>query len=578
MTLAEYISGLEQAGELVRIRTFVDPVLEMADIADRMVKSPGGGKALLFENTGTAFPVLMNMMGSERRMLRALGVAGYAGITDRIDALFAAALSPKKNLWDKLKLLPALAQASQWFPTVSGKRGTCQEIVMEKPDLSQLPVLQTWAHDGGRFITLPIVHTKDPATGIRNAGMYRMQLFSENTTGMHWHTHKTGAKHYRDFAASARGGVFPVAVALGGDPVYSFCAAAPMPENMDEYLLAGFLRNRKVALVRCLTQPVEVPADADFVIEGYIDPAEAPVVEGPFGDHTGFYSLDDRYPLFHVTCITHRRHAVYPATVVGIPPQEDAYMSQAIEKIFLTPIRAALAPEVRDLHLPFEGVSHNIAIVKIDAAYRGQAVKVAHALWGAGQMMFNKIMIVTDGETDITDYRALWNAIAANYRPQYDTYFSHGPLDILDHAAAAAGFGGKICIDATIKSEVGGGVHATVHDAPPLGAPFAIRFDDGVDTADLRTCAWLLGNNIDAVRDCRVEHGKLMIDARSKSAKDNAPDKTYPARWPNIVCADAPTIAAVDAKWHTLGLGSFIPSPSLKYASLVRPGGAVANG
>jgi 4-hydroxy-3-polyprenylbenzoate decarboxylase len=580
-SLSSYIEELARHNEVVRVGEYVNPVLEMSEIADRMAKSPGGGKALLFENTGTAFPVAMNLMGSQQRMCAALGIKSLEDITARIDALFASALLPKQNVWDKLKLLPVLQQAAQWFPAVSAGRGACQEVVMEKPDLTKLPILQCWPHDGGRFITLPMVHTKDPATGLRNVGMYRMQLFSETTTGMHWHLHKTGARHFRTFVRSGQKGVFPVAVALGGDPAYSFCAAAPMPENMDEYLLAGFLRNRKVKLVRCLTQPLEVPADADFVIEGYIDPAEAPVTEGPFGDHTGFYSLDDRYPLFHVTCLTHRRDAVYPATVVGVPPQEDAYLSQAIEKIFLAPVRMAVAPEIRDLHLPFEGVAHNIACVKIEHSYPGQAIKTAHALWGAGQMMFNKIMIVVDGDVSLTDYAALWQTILANYRPEHDTYFSHGPLDILDHATQTPGFGGKICIDATIKGNgergTGNGKSQIENRKSKIENPFVFLFDEGVDTSDFRTCAWLLGNHIDAVRDCRVVNGQLVIDARSKVAENaaQAQEAGYPARWPNVVCASRDTIRAVDAKWPALGLGDLLPSPSLKYAALIRPQGAV---
>jgi len=349
-----------------------------------------------------------------------------------------------------------------------------------------------------------------------------------------------------------------VAVALGGDPVYTFCAVAPMPDNMDEYLLAGFLRNKAVELVSCLTQPLEVPVDADFIIEGYIDVDEPLVSEGPFGDHTGFYSLEDKYPLFHVTAITHRRDAVYPATIVGIPPQEDAYISQACEKIFLSPIQLTLAPEVRDIHLPFEGVTHNIILVKIRQQYQGQAIKVAHALWGAGQMMLNKIMIIVDEDIALNDYQAVMRVIEKHYRPEHDTYFSRGPLDILDHSTATKGFGGKMCIDATNKM------------SPQPGActdctPISIQFDEEVDTSDFSTCAWLLGNNVDPMRDCKVEDGKLLIDARSKIA----------AHWPNIICMDTATIAAVDQKWDTLGLGPFLPSPSLKYQRLVRKGGAL---
>lgn len=570
--------NLRLKNDCLRIREFVNPVLEMAEIADRMAKSGNGGKTLLFENTGTAFPVLMNLYGSTPRMLQALGLGAYEEIEQKFNRLFSDVLSPKQSLWDKLKLLPALKQAAQWLPEVRRERGACQDVVMPQPDLSKLPILQCWPHDGGRFITLPMVHTKDPVTGARNVGMYRMQVFSNTTAGMHWHRHKTGARHFAAFAAHPAGdGRFPVAVALGGDPVYAYCAVAPMPENVDEYLLAGFLRNKPVSLVRCLTQPLEVPADADFVIEGYVDVNALLETEGPFGDHTGFYSLEDLYPVMQVTCITHRKDAIYPATVVGIPPQEDAYMSQATERIFLTPVRLAVAPEIIDMHLPVEGVSHNLAIVKIKKDYPGQAIKVAHALWGAGQMMFNKIMIVVDGEVNLTDYPALSRYIAQHYHPATDTCFSSGPLDVLDHAAASPAFGGKICIDATAdaaKEATGAGTDDTkwytfIHKGEKLPASrVVVQFDRQVHLDDPATCVWLLGNNIDAVRDCRVADGQLIIDATTKS------EQLFPRRWPNIVCASNETIAAVDARWERLGLGAFIASPSLHYKHLLQKGGA----
>jgi 4-hydroxy-3-polyprenylbenzoate decarboxylase len=572
--MKNYLSELERAGELVRIKEFVNPVLEMAEIADRMAKS-NGGKALLFENTGTEFPVLMNLYGSPSRMLRALGLASYADVERRLDKLFSDVLSPKQTLWDKLKILPALKQAAQWLPEVRRGRGACQETVMPQPCLSKLPVLKCWPHDGGRFITLPVVHTKDPATGARNAGMYRMQVFSDTTAGMHWHRHKTGANHFAAFAAQNKTGRFPVAVALGGDPLYAYCAVAPMPENVDEYLLAGFLRNRPVSLVRCLTQPLEVPADADFILEGYVDAEALPEVEGPFGDHTGFYSLEDLYPVMHLTCLTHRKDAIYPATVVGIPPQEDACLSQATERIFLTPIRLALAPEIVDIHMPPEGVAHNLVIVKIKKSYPGQAIKVAHTLWGAGQMMFNKMMIVVDGEVELCDYPALCRHVARHYDPATDTYFSHGPLDVLDHAAAAPAFGGKICIDATEDEASATALdeniplYAFIHKGDKLpSSRIVVQFDKQVKLDDTAACVWLLGNNIDAVRDCRVADGQLFMDATSKTAQ------VFPRRWPNIVCASGETIAAIDQRWDGLGLGTFIASPSLRYKHLLQKGGA----
>ena len=372
-----------------------------------MAKSAGGGKALLFENTGTEFPVITNMMGSERRMAMALGVEDLNSISERIDALLAGALSPKGSMWEKMKMLPLLADVAKWFPQNISGRGACQQVVWQGDDvdMNRLPLLHSWECDGGAFVTLPMVNTVDPETGVRNVGMYRMQRFDGKTTGMHWHIHKTGARHYDAYKRLGR--KMPVVVALGGDPAYTYAATAPMPDNMDEYLLAGFLRQKPVKLVKAITCDIRVPEDCDFVIEGYVDPAEEKVVEGDFGDHTGFYSLKDLYPKFHVTCITHRKDAIYPATVVGVPPQEDAYIAEATEKIFLAPIRLAVQPEVEDLWMPIEGTAHNLAAVSIRNRYMGQAHKVAQSLWGAGQMMFNKYMVIASDEHDIRSFATL---------------------------------------------------------------------------------------------------------------------------------------------------------------------------
>ncbi|MBP3356604.1 MAG: menaquinone biosynthesis decarboxylase, partial [Rikenellaceae bacterium] len=389
--LKQYIARLERCGELMRIRVPVDPRLEIAEICDRVSKSRDGGKALLFENTGTGFPVAVNLFGSRRRMALALGCDSLQQVEERLSGLAALALSPKNGWGDKLRMLPLLGEMSRWMPRRVSGRGACQWRVLrgEEARLSLLPILQCWPCDGGRFVTLPMVHTADPQTGARNVGMYRMQLFDDFHTGMHWHVHKTGARHYD---ACRRAGIvrMPASVTLGGDPACIYAATAPVPDGVDEYLLAGMLRRRPVRLVRCITNDLWVPADCDMVIEGYVDTTEEKRVEGPFGDHTGFYSLEDLYPRFHVTAITHRRDAVYPATIVGVPPQEDAYVAEATERIFLTPMRLALQPEIEDLYMPPAGVAHNIALMSIDCRYRGQAEKVAHSMWGAGQMMFNK--------------------------------------------------------------------------------------------------------------------------------------------------------------------------------------------
>ena len=360
-SLLHFISILESAGELIRIREFVSPHLEISEIADRIVKNKG--KALLFENTGTDFPLLINAYGTEERMCLALGVKNLDDIGKDITHLLQSLLSPKDTFAEKLKILPALKEMASFMPKHIRRKGSCQEVILRNPDLGKLPVLTCWPADGGPFITLPVVHTKDVLTGIKNTGMYRMQILGADTTGMHWHLHKGAAQHFRKY--QELGKKMPVSVTLGGDPVYTYTATAPLPENIDEYLLAGFLRKKKVEMVRCLTNDLEVPEDVDFVIEGFVDPGEDLILEGPFGDHTGYYSLADNYPKFHVTCITHRKNAIYPATIVGIPPMEDEWLGKATERIFLVPLRTTYVHELIDMNMPVEGVFPNIALARI---------------------------------------------------------------------------------------------------------------------------------------------------------------------------------------------------------------------
>ncbi|MDR1895683.1 MAG: menaquinone biosynthesis decarboxylase [Prevotellaceae bacterium] len=584
--LSGYIEYLEAKNELIRIHEFVNPELEIAEVVERIskirTKGKEGGKALLFLNTGTDFPVLINAFGSDNRVKAALGLSDINDIPAEIDLLFKRISSPKANLWDKLKLLPTLRHISYWFPKVVKMQSpSCQEVVMPSPKLSNLPILKCWPHDGGRFITLPLVHTKDLETGLRNVGMYRLQIFDDATTGMHWHRHKTGAKHFESYKKAKK--LMPVAVTLGGDPAYTWCAAAPLPENVDEYLFAGFLRKYPVRLVKCLTQDIEIPEDSDFVIEGYIDPSEAFAAEGPFGDHTGFYSLTEIYPKMHVTCITHRKGAVYPATVVGIPPQEDTYISKAIETIFLKPIQMLIAPEITDLYLPKEGVCHNIAIIAIEKTYPGQAIKIANAMWGAGQMMFCKVIIVVDSNVDTHSASGVMSAMGKHWHPSMDTYFTKGPLDVLDHAARQPGFGGKLCIDATKKMPEEESLFAlqTVDktyifcnedNIPATKAKLTVIFDRETDLSDFETCLWIATSNIDAAYDCTVENNSLTVDARTKFKT-----KDFHRPWPNVICMDDATINAIDEKWEKLGLGKFIQSPSLKYKHLVKSNGAQMN-
>ena len=605
--LQQYIDRLEREGELVRIKTPVSTRFEIAEITDRMVKTEGGGKALLFENTGTEFPVITNMMGSSRRMAMALGVERLDDIAERIQSLLGDALSPKGSLWEKMRMLPLLADVAKWFPQSVSGRGECQQVVWqgEEVDLERLPLLHSWESDGGAFVTLPMVNTIDPETGLRNVGMYRMQRFDKRTTGMHWHIHKTGARHYD--AYKRLGQKMPVVVTLGGDPAYTYAATAPMPDNMDEYLLAGFLRQKPVKLVKAMTCDIRIPADCDFVIEGYVDPAEAKAVEGDFGDHTGFYSLKDLYPRFHVTCITHRSGAIYPATVVGVPPQEDAYIAEATEKIFLAPIRLAVQPEVRDLWMPIEGTAHNLAVVSIDKRYMGQSYKVAQSLWGAGQMMFNKYMVVASAEYDIRSFATL-GRLLRRADLQRDVIRTEGILDVLDHATATCGFGGKLAIDLT-EVDINSAVEpiAEPRVAKPCGgvALFDTRlveeygllllFADesrpvGVDVAEylsknaiegmkyvalfdyqaagtmtMNDLLWLAMANSDPRRDVKIlAGGELLLDARSKhpGVEDN------PARFPNVVMSSVETIRKVDERWAEYGLGEKIESPSRRYRKL----------
>jgi len=622
----QFIDTLERAGELIRIKSYVNPKLEMAEITDRISKQPGGGKALLFENTGYAFPVLMNAYGSEKRMCMALGVNRLNDTANEIETLFKLLTKPKENIVDKLKLLPKLGQFASWMPKVKSGKGECQEVIIEGADITKLPVITCWPKDGGPFVTLPIIHTKDPNNGIRNVGMYRMQVFGPQLTGMHWHKHKVSAKHFSEYKKLSKR--MPVAVALGGDPVYAYSATAPLPENVDEYMLAGFLRKKKVELVKCITQPeIEVPADADFIIEGYVDPGDEMIWEGPFGDHTGYYSLPDWYPRFHITCITHKKNPVYPATIVGIPPQEDAWLGKATERIFLAPIKMTMVPEILDMDMPVEGVFHNLVIAKIRKEYAGQGQKVMNAMWGAGQMMFNKILVIVSEDAEkISDYKKLAQTVFKNLDPATDIYFSQGPMDVLDHSCSKLGFGGKMCIDGTHKfgeevddayELIGAGLQLAESDIKNkfseiraintsllkddiaciiisieknrkshvrelhekltrLNETACIRMilyvEHTVDANDLPVALWRFCNNLDPKRDYILSKHTTINNSEKYNAcigfdgtiKTKEFDN-FERDWPNIIVSDETTIRAIDSKWNELGIGSFIPSPSLKF-------------
>ena len=490
--LRDFIRQLDKAGELKRITVEVDPILEMAEIADRTSKlgkgtAKAGGPALLFENVKD-YPgarVLMNQFGSEARMKLALQVESLDGIADRIRVL----LHPQTptTMMDKLKMLPMLAEIGSFFPKVVPSRdATCKEVILkgDEVDLLKLPVLQTWPQDGGRFITLPCVVTRDAKSGKRNVGMYRMQVYDRNTTGMHWQRQKVAAEQMRDrlrastsdlaaqvelMAVTAggtaaatgavpldtqvltklRGDRMEVAVAIGTDPALTFSAIVPAPPEVEEYLIAGFLRQKPVELVRAETVDLEVPAHAEYILEGYVNLGELRT-EGPFGDHTGFYTMRDDYPVFHVTAITHRKNPIYAATVVGKPPMEDAWMGKAVERIFL-PLMQLTLPEIIDVNLPAEGVFHNLMIVSIRKSYAGHARKIMNGIWAMGQAMFTKCVIVVDEDCDVQDVAEVTLRVANNIDPERDIQFTLGPVDSLDHASRLPNFGSKMGIDATRK-------------------------------------------------------------------------------------------------------------------------------
>lgn len=607
--ISDFIKLLEQNDELVRIPHFVSIDKEIAEINDRVVKS--GGKALLFENNETSFPVLVNMFGSQRRIALALRVNTLDELTQNIDNLFKTLTAPKPSLKDKLKVLPLVGEVAKWLPKNSDRKGECQEVILQGDDvdLGLLPILISAPFDAGAFVTLPLVNTIDPETLQRNVGMYRMQVMSKNSTGMHWHKHKTGERHYQKY--KQLGQRMPVSVCLGGDPAYTYSATAPLPDGIDEYILSGYIRRKPVKLVKCITNELRVPADCDFVIEGYVDTQQDKVTEGPFGDHTGFYSLQDKYPVFHVTCITRRRNAIYTATVVGVPPQEDAYIGMATEKLFLAPIKAVMQPDIRDMHLPIEGVAHNIAIIDIEKIYTGQGFKVASAMWGAGQMMFNKFIVVTSGHSgELTNYGILKEPLRRlNILDSVTT--SRGPLDVLDHNSQVCGYGGKLCFDFTrrveyetedaevdilvpreiaqkgklakvstelaqtgwsvifvgadrVELDLKAEVDKLILENGIVGVKLFVVVDREHDLTDYPTLVWVVANNTDPLRDSIISAEYIIFDARSKFTGLNG----FNRDWPNVVLQSEQIIESVDKMWEYLGLGEFVESPSRRYEKL----------
>ncbi len=492
----EFVDALDRAGELKRISQPVATELEITELADREMKQPGGGKALLIEKPTvngvvSPFPVAINTMGSHKRMAMSMTADSVDAVAAELGSLMKA--KPPTSLREAVKLLGTALEMRHARPKKVSS-GPCKEVITKfevgssksevwpaAPDwknpstfnpqpttLLNLPILKCWPLDGGRFITLPCVVTQDPDTGDRNLGMYRVQVYDERSTGLHWQLQKVAARHGRRYYET--GTRMPVAIFLGGDPVFPFAATAPLPDGLDEFLLAGYLRRKSIEMVKCETNDLEVPANSDFVIEGYVDPTEPLRDEGPFGDHTGYYTLPEPYPVFHITAITHRKDAIYPATIVGIPPMEDFYIGAASVKIFL-PIFQMNFPEIIDIALPAEGVFHNAVFVSIKKTYPMQAYKIMHGLWGMGQMMFTKYIVVVDADVDVHNTSDVLFRLCANTDPQRDSLFTKGPADVLDHATSEIAIGSKLGIDAT-KKLAGEGFK---RDWPPI-----IRMDEAV--------------------------------------------------------------------------------------------------
>src|SRR6266542_3271549 len=453
-SLRAFIGAIEAAGDLVRVQRPVSVDREITEIADRCMKSPGGGPALLFTSPTllkggpSRYPVAVNLFGSEKRMALALGVECLDDVREMIATVLIAEVPD--TLLGKLAMLPQLAEVAKFPPKTIGGKPPCQEVVIraQDVDLSQFPVPVCWPEDGGPYITLPGVITRDPVSGVRNVGMYRIQVLGKAELAMHWQRHKVGAAHWREMAA--RGERMPVAIALGGDPASVYAASAPLPPSIDEFLFAGFLRKEPVRLAKAMTSDLDVPAEAELVLEGYVDPREALVLEGPFGDHTGFYSLADHYPKVHVTAVTMRAEPIWPHTIVGRPPMEDYYLGHATERIFL-PLLKLTIPEMVDIHMPAEGIFHSVVVVSIVEQYPGQAYKVMIGLWGQGLMSLARVIVVVDKDVNVRDPKEAWWVALNHIDPERDVRFSMGPIDVLDHSSRGFTYGSKMGIDATRK-------------------------------------------------------------------------------------------------------------------------------
>lgn len=601
-SLHEFVARLEAEGELVRIKEEVSSNLEITEIADRVSKSPDGGKALLFEKVQySSMPVLINAFGSEKRMGMALGVTNIEEIADEIRELIE--LKPPQSLSDKLTLIPKLFDLIKIPPKkFKGTSPPCQEVVWQgaEVDLTKLPVLKCWPKDGGRFVTLPVVFSRSPINGKRNVGMYRMHVYDKNSTGMHWHIHKDGAGHFHEYKKMKKR--MELAVAIGTDPAVTYAATAPLPPGVDELLLAGFIRKKGVELVRCKTVDLEIPATSEIILEGYVDPEESRT-EGPFGDHTGYYSLAAPYPVFHVTAVTHRRDAIYSTTIVGKPPMEDCYIGKATERIFL-PLLKTINPDIVDLSLPWEGVFHNCAIVSVNKRYPYHGRHIMNSLWGTGQMSFSKMIVVLDAEKNIHDYSTVAKHVLNKIDLIKDLYFSEGILDVLDHSSPKGLYGSKLGVDATNSNNKETSEEIKIEQIPsdedilrfakeiapvvkniavPMEdvktrilfvsiekkIPFAAKetaksitndtrlncfkiimiFDSEVDVKNVSHSVWKFFNNVDPKRDFDFFAGKVGIDATRKWKEEG-----YSREWPDEINMNEDIKKKVDEIWERLGI------------------------
>ncbi len=597
--LHSFIADLEKRGELIRIKEPVSHDLEITEIADRLVKK--NGPALLFENViGKQFPLVIGLYGTRKRMALALGVEELDDIADRIRGLLDVKLGG--GLIGLASNLPKLKELAS-LPPKRVRSGPVQEVVWrgDEVDLTKLPVLNCWPQDGGPFVTLPLVISKDPENGDLNIGMYRMQVFDKNTTGMHWQRHKTGAKHLEK--AKKLGRRLEVAVALGGDPALTYAATAPIPPipGINEFSMTGFLRGKSIELCKGITVDLEVPANAEFILEGYVDPNEPWRAEGPFGDHTGFYTLQDMYPAFHVTAITMRRNAIYPATIVGRPPMEDAYLIEASERIFLVPAQLII-PEIKDYHMPPAGIAHNLVNVVIEKSYPGQAYKVANGLLGLGQMMFAKALLVTDEKVKPQNHLEFWRTVLKNAVPGRDSQFAKGPTDVLDHSSRSWSYGSKLILDGTVKHKEEGEVnlwqpniersskdlpkHPEIFDQHQIAGGFwfitvrktkgnqgryvgewaarqsvakGVRLiailDHETNPRDFEDCIWTLLNNIDPERDVQILGNAESVFVMDGTPK--LPEEGFSRDWPDKITMSEDVKRKVDTLMPKLGLAAF---------------------